>query len=58
MTASEPASGELQPLVDIDRLIHEPARLMVMALLYVVESADLSSCSARPGSRGATCRRI
>lgn len=40
MTAPEPASEELQPLVDIDRLIHEPARLMVMALLYVVESAD------------------
>lgn len=27
-------------LEDIDRLIHEPARLSVMALLYVVDSAD------------------
>jgi DNA-binding MarR family transcriptional regulator len=25
---------------DIDRLIHEPARLMIMAQLYVVQSAD------------------
>ncbi|MGY5862714.1 MAG: transcriptional regulator [Candidatus Thorarchaeota archaeon] len=25
---------------DIDRLIHEPARLNIMAQLYVVESAD------------------
>lgn len=27
-------------LDEIDRLIHEPARLLVMALLYVVDSAD------------------
>lgn len=27
-------------LPDIDRLIHEPARLLIMANLYVVESAD------------------
>ena len=31
---------DLQPLADIDRLIHEPARFMIMAYLYVVESAD------------------
>jgi len=27
---------------DIDKLIHEPARLMIMALLYVVERADFT----------------
>ena len=27
-------------LPDIDRLIHEPARLLIMANLYVVENAD------------------
>jgi len=27
-------------LADIDRVIHAPARLMVMTYLYVVESAD------------------
>ena len=27
---------------DIDRLIHEPARLKLMALLYVLESADFT----------------
>jgi DNA-binding transcriptional ArsR family regulator len=27
-------------LGDIDKLIHEPARLMIMSYLYVVESAD------------------
>lgn len=28
------------PLADIDRLIHEPARLLLMSHLYVVDSAD------------------
>jgi len=28
------------PFMEIDKLIHEPARLMIMAHLYVVESAD------------------
>lgn len=31
---------DVSPLSEIDRLIHEPARLMIMAHLYVVESAD------------------
>ena len=29
-------------LADIDRLVHEPARLAVMAVLYVLESADFT----------------
>jgi len=33
-------SDELRSLTDIDRLIHEPARLMIVAILYAVESAD------------------
>jgi len=32
----------LADLADLDRLVHEPARLAVMALLYVVESADFT----------------
>ena len=40
MTASEAPSEELQPIAGIDRLVHEPARLMILASLYVVESAD------------------
>lgn len=31
---------DLHPLADIDRLIHSPARLMVMTYLYVVDSVD------------------
>jgi len=30
----------LKSLGDIDKLIHEPARLQIMSYLYVVESAD------------------
>jgi len=34
-------SGKTQePIANIDRLIHEPSRLTIMAHLYVVESAD------------------
>lgn len=34
------AASVASNLKEIDRLIHEPARFSVMALLYVVESAD------------------
>jgi DNA-binding MarR family transcriptional regulator len=40
MAARDPDSEGIHPIAGIDRLIHEPARLMVMAYLYVVESAD------------------
>jgi len=29
-----------QPAADIDRLIHEPARRVIMTILFTVESAD------------------
>ena len=29
-------------LNDLDRMVHEPARLMILANLYVVESADFT----------------
>ena len=32
--------GGPAPLANIDRLIHEPARLIIMAYLYVVAAAD------------------
>ena len=40
MPTTESGKEYLQPIVDIDRLIHEPARLMILSLLYVVESGD------------------
>ena len=36
MPSSEPN------IKDVDRLIHEPSRLMIMAQLYVVQSADFT----------------
>ena len=33
-------SNNRQQQVDIDKLIHEPARLKILAQLYVIESAD------------------
>ncbi|MFZ6030073.1 MAG: winged helix-turn-helix domain-containing protein [Chloroflexota bacterium] len=33
-------ASDLRSLGDIDRLIHEPARAMIVAILYAVESAD------------------
>jgi DNA-binding MarR family transcriptional regulator len=35
-------NNNLSSLKEIDRLVHEPARLAIMALLYVVESADFT----------------
>jgi len=40
MTPPEAGSEGAQPTPNIDRLIHEPSRFMIMAYLYVVESAD------------------
>jgi len=40
MPDNKPGNENLQPKPDIDKLIHEPARLTIMAFLYVVESAD------------------
>ncbi len=37
---SERRTEELPSVSDIDKMIHEPARLLIMAHLYVVESAD------------------
>jgi len=40
--ANENTKPALSSLNDIDRVIHEPARLQLMSILYVVESADFT----------------
>ncbi len=40
MTTTKTGKEDLHPLVDIDRVIHAPARLMVLTYLYVVENAE------------------
>ena len=40
MNSSKVKDGEMPTVSEIDKTIHEPARLMIMAHLFVVESAD------------------
>ncbi|MBC8400651.1 MAG: transcriptional regulator [Candidatus Marinimicrobia bacterium] len=40
MSTESSKSEILGPLATIDRMVHEPARLLILAYLYVVESAD------------------
>ncbi len=40
MTTGKTGSEDQRPVANIDRLVHEPSRFMIMAHLYVVESAD------------------
>jgi DNA-binding MarR family transcriptional regulator len=42
MSEKESSTEELQPIADIDPLIHAPTRLKIMAYLSIVESADFS----------------
>jgi DNA-binding MarR family transcriptional regulator len=46
MSVPEP---DFSSLSDVDRLVHEPARLVVMANLYVVESADYTFLMRQAG---------
>ena len=39
---SDPERSNLSEVTDLDRMVHEPARLAVMSLLYVIESADFT----------------
>lgn len=49
MSASELSSEDLQPIADIDRTIHAPARLMILAHLSIVESADFTFLMRQTG---------
>jgi len=40
MADKQEQNQEVQPLADIDPIIHAPARLRVMTYLYVVDSID------------------
>lgn len=39
----------MRSLDDVDRLIHEPARLKLVALLYVLDSADFTFLMTQTG---------
>lgn len=44
-----PAGAVFDELRDIDRLVHEPARLMVLAYLYVTEGTDFTFLARQVG---------
>jgi DNA-binding transcriptional ArsR family regulator len=48
MSSDERTTG-IQHIADLDRLIHEPARLMIISVLYVVESADFTFLMSQTG---------
>ena len=39
---SKDRAQDLRSLAEVDRVIHEPARLMIATILYTVESADFT----------------
>jgi len=49
MALSELGDEDLQLIADIDRAIHAPARLMILAMLAVVESADFTFLLTQSG---------
>jgi DNA-binding MarR family transcriptional regulator len=49
MKSANNRGGDLKAIGSLDRLVHEPARLMIMALLYVVESADFTFLMSQTG---------
>jgi DNA-binding transcriptional ArsR family regulator len=48
----ESANQDVQPLAEIDRVIHEPARLAVLGLLAAVDSADFLFVQNQTGLTG------
>lgn len=44
--------GELAKVLAVDRAIHEPARLLVVSILYVVEQADFLFLRRQTGLTG------
>jgi len=49
MSEADTLSGDLQPISDIDPLIHAPTRLKIMAYLSIVESADFTFLMRQTG---------
>ena len=49
MTDREDIKDEVQSIAKIDRVIHEPARLMIMAVLYELENSDFTFLKRQTG---------
>lgn len=46
---SDESEGKVQVLTEINKIIHEPARLMIISLLYVIEEADFTWIKGQTG---------
>ena len=42
MTAEANVNPEVRQVAEVDRLVHEPARLMILMVLFTVEAADFT----------------
>jgi DNA-binding MarR family transcriptional regulator len=49
MSPDETSKDGLRPIAGLDRVVHEPARLMILAVLSVVESADFLFVARQTG---------
>jgi len=49
MPPTEINGAPFEPVADIDRMIHEPARLSLMAILFTSQSADFLFLMRRTG---------
>lgn len=49
MSPDELGNEDLQRIADIDRIVHSPARLMILALLAVIDSADFTFLMTQSG---------
>jgi len=50
--APEAENQDLQPLAEIDRVVHEPARLAILGMLVGLESADFLFVQNQTGLTG------
>ena len=49
MASADLGSEDLKLIAEIDRAIHAPARLMILAMLAVIESADFTFLMTQTG---------
>lgn len=49
MTTRVPGNEGLKPIADLNRTVHAPARLMILAYLSIVESADFTFLLSQTG---------
>ena len=59
MARSRLSSNELSAIADLDRMVHSPARLMILAYLYAAGTADFIFLMNETGlTRGNLCSHM